>query len=63
MSGEMVRVTENNMTKTNIISIDAETDGLYGPAWAIGAILADGTGKGLPGLPGKSRRKLSPTRG
>lgn len=29
-----------------VFSFDAETDGLYGPVWAIGAVVLDGSGDG-----------------
>lgn len=32
---------------TKIFSFDAETDGLYGPVWAIGAVVYDGDGRWL----------------
>lgn len=38
---------------TKIFSFDAETDGLYGPVWAAGAVVLDETGQLLHGFGGQ----------
>ena len=39
--------------KSNILSIDAESDGLYGPVWAIGAIVINSKGKEISRFEGQ----------